>query len=93
MKPIFKIGDKVTFYGIKGTITAIKQIDETTFEYTINNEYKTIQETDWDSRDWDIYIKDKPYHQTDNSNKLNTIQDKLNVMQNKLDTIQYRLYK
>ena len=93
MKPIFKIGDKVTFYGIKGTITAIKQIDETTFEYTINNEYKTIQETDWDSRDWDNYIKDKPYHQTDNSNKLNTIQDKLNVMRNKLDAIQYRLYK
>ena len=93
MKPIFKIGDKVTFYSIKGTITAIKQIDETTFEYTINNEYKTIQETDWDERDWDNYIKDKSYHQIDNSNKPNTIQKKLNVMRDKLNTIVYNLNK
>jgi hypothetical protein len=90
MEPIFKIGDKVTFYSTKGTITGIKQIDETTFEYTINNVYKTIQETDWDDRDWEIYIQDIAYHQTDIPN---TIQCKLNVMRDKLDTIRYNLNK
>ena len=58
----FKIGDKVTFYSTKGIITDVKQIDETTFEYTINNEYKTIQETNWDEHDWENYIQDKAYH-------------------------------
>ena len=73
MKPIFKIGDKVTFYSTKGIITDVKQINETTFEYTINNKYKTIQETDWDTHDWENYIKDKPYHETNNPNILDTI--------------------
>lgn len=62
MEPIFKIGDKVTFYSTKGIITDVKRINETTFEYTINNEYKTIQETDWDEHDWNDYIQDKAYH-------------------------------
>lgn len=62
MKPIFQEGDVVNFYGIKSIITDVKQINDTTFEYTINNTYKTIQETDWEADDWDDYIIDKPYH-------------------------------
>lgn len=62
MEAIFKIGDKVNFYDLEGTITDVKQLNETTFEYTINNRYKTIQESDWGLWDWDEYIKDKPYH-------------------------------
>lgn len=41
MEAIFKIGDKVNFYELEGTITDVKQLNETTFEYTINNRYKT----------------------------------------------------
>lgn len=93
MKPIFKIGDNVTFYSTKGIITDVKRINETTFEYTINNEYKTIQETDWDEHDWNDYITDKPYHQTDIPNNFDTIQDKLNVMRNKLTIMRYNLNK
>jgi hypothetical protein len=62
MEAIFKIGDKVNFYDLEGTITDVKQLNETTFEYTINNRYKTIQESDWGLWDWEDYIEDKPYH-------------------------------
>ena len=92
MKPIFKIGDKVTFYSTKGIISDVKQINETTFEYTINNEYKTIQETDWDEHDWNDYITDKPYHKSYNIylHASEKIRENLNVMRDKSNVILYK---
>lgn len=61
-KALFKIGDYVNFYGIKCKVTDVQKIDENTFEYTLDNKYKTIQESDWSIDRWEYYIQSKPYH-------------------------------
>ena len=70
---ILKIGDVVTFYDKKCTVTKVKKINENTFEYTLDDKYTTIQESDWSIDRWDNYTRYTPYHifTTLDKNKIN----------------------